>query len=296
MVDGDPTGEALDIPLVDATDTPEEIIRIRQRLADLDAERAMLAHELETLQQKPAPDPHAAGRVAFSDAPVTNNSSSTEKIELFRRLFAGRPDVFPARWENLKTGRSGYSPACSNKWAKGICGKPNVKCRECPHQAFVPPSEDNIEKHLRGGDARSGDFVAGVYPLLQDETCWFLAADFDKDSWADDARALLSTCHAKGIAAALERSRSGNGGHAWIVFSEPVPARTARQMGSAQITETMEKCPEIGFTSYERFFPSQDTMPLGGFGNLIALPLQRKAREVDNSVFVDKGLRPYDDQ
>ena len=155
-----------------------------------------------------------------------------------------------------------------------------MKCGECPHQAFIPPSEDIIEKHLRGGDVRSGDFVAGVYPLLQDETCWFLAADFDKESWADDAWALLDTCHAKGIAAALERSRSGNGGHVWIFFSEPVPARTARQLGSALITETMERRPEIGFASYDRFFPNQDTMPLGGFGNLIALPLQRKAREI----------------
>jgi hypothetical protein len=196
-----------------------------------------------------------------------------EKVELFRQLFAGRPDVFPVRWENRKDGRTGYSPSCSNEWAKGICGKPKVKCGDCPHQAFIPYSEDIIDKHLRGGDARSIDFVAGVYPLLQDETCWFLAADFDKESWADDTRALLATCRAKGIAAALERSRSGNGGHVWIFFSEPVPAKIARQLGAALITETMENRPEIGFTSYDRFFPNQDTMPIGGFGNLIALPL-----------------------
>ena len=274
----------------------EEIARIRQRLADLDAERIALTRDLEALEQTWISGSCAAGEPSFADAPVTNNSSSAEKIGLFRRLFAGRPDVFPLRWENRKIGRSGYSPACSNEWAKGICGKPKVKCGECPHQAFVPPSEDVIEKHLRGGNVRSGDFVAGVYPLLHDETCWFLAADFDKESWADDARALLDTCHAKGIAAALERSRSGNGGHVWIFFSEPVPARTARQLGSALITETMEKRPEIGFTSYDRFFPNQDTMPVGGFGNLIALPLQRKARESGNSVFVDKDLKPYDDQ
>jgi superfamily II DNA or RNA helicase len=282
--------------LVDENNVSEEIARIRRRLADLDAERGRLEHELETLEQKRTSDSRPSERPSFADAPVTNNSSSLEKIELFGRLFAGRPNVFPVRWENKKTGRSGYSPACSNEWAKGICGKPKVKCGECPHQAFIPPSEDIVEKHLRGGDGRSGDFVAGVYPLLQNETCWFLAVDFDKESWADDARALLDTCHAKGIAAALERSRSGNGGHVWIFFSEPVPARIARQMGSALITETMEKHPEIGFTSYDRFFPNQDTMPLGGFGNLIALPLQRKARESGNSVFIDEDLRPYDDQ
>lgn len=288
--------EAWAANLAGKDDASEEVARIRQRLAALDAERAALMRELETLEQKLISKSHAAERLSFSVAPVTNNSPSIEKVEVFRRLFAGRPDVFPARWDNRKTGRSGYSPACSNEWVKGICGKPKVKCGECPHQAFIPPSRDIIETHLRGGDARSSDFVAGVYPLLQDETCWFLAADFDKDSWADDARALLDTCHAKGIAAALERSRSGNGGHVWIFFAEPVPARAARQMGSALITETMEKRPEIGFTSYDRFFPNQDTMPLGGFGNLIALPLQRKAREIGNSVFVDKDLRPYDDQ
>lgn len=281
--------------LSDKGNASEEIARIRQRLADLDVERKVLERELETAE-KLISDSGTTEPLSFGDAPVTNNSPSIEKIGLFRRMFAGRPDVFPVRWENRKAGRSGYSPACSNEWAKGICGKPKVKCGECSHQAFIPPSGDIIEKHLRGGDGRSSDFVAGVYPLLQDETCWFLAADFDKESWVDDARALLDTCRANGIAAALERSRSGNGGHVWIFFSEPVPARTARQMGSALVTETMEKRPEIGFTSYDRFFPNQDTMPLGGFGNLIALPLQRKAREVGNSVFVDEDLRPYDDQ
>jgi hypothetical protein len=282
--------------LAEECTTSEEIARVRQRLAALDAERLALARDLEALEQKRISDRQAVELAKFADALVTSNSSSAEKIELFRSLFAGRPDVFPVRWKNRKTGSSGYSPACSNEWKKGICGKPKVRCGECPHQAFIPPDDDIIEKHLRGGATRSGDFVAGVYPLLQDETCWFLAIDFDKDNWADDARALLSACHAKGIGAALERSRSGNGGHIWIFFSDPIPARIARQMGSALITETMENRPEIGFTSYDRFFPNQDTMPLGGFGNLIALPLQRKAREVGNSVFVDNDLRPYDDQ
>lgn len=283
--------------MADADDTSGEIARIEQRLAVLDAERTALAQELAILQQKLISGRHqATERSAFANAPVTNSSSSAEKIELFRRLFAGRPDVFPVRWENRKTGAAGYSPACSNEWAKGICGKPKVKCGECAYQAFTPVSGDIIERHLRGGDPRSGDFVAGVYPLLQDETCWFLAADFDKESWADDTRSLLATCRAKQIPAALERSRSGNGGHVWIFFAEPVPARIARQLGAALITETMENRPEIGFTSYDRFFPSQDTMPLGGFGNLIALPLQRKARENGNSVFVDDNLRPHDDQ
>ncbi|MPZ30448.1 MAG: DEAD/DEAH box helicase [Rhodospirillales bacterium] len=230
---------------------------------------------------------------------MTASSSTTEKVAQFRRLFAGRSDVFPLRWENRKTAKSGYAPACANEWVRGICGKPQVKCGECPHQAFIPVSDAVIERHLRGGDGRGhsdADFVAGVYPLLPDENCWFLAADFDKENWMADASAMVDTCHTKGVPAALERSRSGNGGHIWIFFSEPLPARTARQLGAAILTETMERRPEIGFASYDRFFPSQDTMPLGGFGNLIGLPLQRKARERGNSVFIDQDGRPYEDQ
>lgn len=158
-----------------------------------------------------------------------------------------------------------------------------------------------IQSHLQGRDRVSnrpspGSFTAGVYPMLPDETCWFLAADFDKQSWSRDAAAYLATCREKGVPAVLERSRSGNGGHVWIFFSEPIPAGEARRLGSYLLTETMERCPDIGFDSYDRFFPSQDNMPVGGFGNLIALPLQRLPRENGNSVFVDDTLRPHDDQ
>ena len=275
--------------------TAADLARVRERLASLDAERSQLQRELEALEVRLASErASVAIRPALDGAPVTNNSSSREKIELFRRLFAGRPDVFPVRWESSRSGRSGYSLACFNEWVKGICGKPKVKCGACPHQKFVPPDAGIIERHLRGG--QDGTFVAGVYPLLQDNTCWFLAIDFDKASWADDAIALIETCQAKAVPAGLERSRSGNGGHVWIFFLEPVSARVARQLGSALITETMEKRPEIGFTSYDRLFPNQDAVPLGGFGNLIALPLQHKARKVGNSVFVDAEMRPYDDQ
>lgn len=278
-----------------------EIERTRARLTAIETEGKELEAVLRDLLSRRAAVAllsHQPNTVA--DAPtVTAPSSSSEKVALFRRLFAGRPDVFPVRWENRKTAKFGYAPACANEWVRGICGKPQVKCGECPHQAFIPVTDDIIEKHLRSGDGArpsGGDFVAGVYPLLPDETCWFLAADFDEESWAADALAILETCRAKGVPAALERSRSGNGGHVWIFFSEPVSARTARQLGAAMLTETMERRPEIGFASYDRFFPSQDTMPVGGFDNLIALPLQRRAREHGNSVFIDKDLRPYDDQ
>lgn len=280
----------------DADAIEQEMGRLRRRLRDLDAERTDLEVTLAALERQQSALNQPARILPSTGATVTGSSPASAKIALFRSLFVGRPDVFPVRWENRKAGRAGYSPACFNEWAKGGCGKPKVKCGECPHQAFIPFSDETIERHLRGDDGRSGDFVAGVYPLLPDETCWFLAADFDKEAWTEDARAFLETCRQRGITAALERSRSGNGGHVWIFFRVPVPARIARQMGAALITETMEKRPEISFSSYDRFFPNQDTMPLGGFGNLIALPLQRRARDVGNSVFVDENLTPYEDQ
>jgi hypothetical protein len=285
---------------MNSRENDDEIARVRAQLRLLDVERVRLEGRLAKLERLPNLIVRAGNSTSVAaPATVTAASATSDKVALFRRLFAGRSDLFPIRWENRKTGKAGYAPACANEWVKGICGKPQVKCGQCPNQAFISVSDETIERHLRGGDkdrSSTGDFVAGVYPLLCDETCWFLAADFDKESWAADTTAMLETCRAKGIPAALERSRSGNGGHIWIFFSEPIPARTARQLGSAIVTETMERRPEIGFGSYDRFFPSQDTMPIGGFGNLIALPLQRGAREHGNSVFVDEGFRPYEDQ
>jgi hypothetical protein len=138
--------------------------------------------------------------------------------------------------------------------------------------------------------------VAGIYPILADGSCKLVAADFDGEHWAVDALAFFETCHLRGVPAALERSRSGEGGHVWVFFSRPIPARDARQLGAVLITETMERRPEVGFKSYDRLFPSQDNVPKGGFGNLIALPLQRRARDYGNSVFVDRHLHAYRDQ
>jgi hypothetical protein len=278
------------------TDSKVQIEKIRLRLAALKQEQAALEAELGALQRAQS-KPKASGVAANQSSIGALNAS--EKVALFRCLFSGRTDVFPLRWENKRTQRAGYAPACTNEWVKGVCGKPQVKCGECPNQAFIPVTDQVIEHHLRGDDGmgrRNGDYVAGVYPLFPDETCWFLAADFDGESWVEDALAYVETCRAKDVPAALERSRSGNGGHVWIFFSAPVPARLARQLGALLITETMERRPEIGFASYDRFFPSQDTMPIGGFGNLIALPLQRDARAQGNSVFVDCDLRPHEDQ
>ena len=205
--------------------------------------------------------------------------------------------MFPRRWENAQSGKAGYAPVCRNEWVRGVCGKPQVKCGECPNQAFVPFGDDVLRSHLTGKAAGNPvDFTAGVYPMLPDETCWFLAADFDKKSWKQDVAAFRDTARAKGIPVAIERSRSGNGAHAWIFFREPVGASDARRLGALLVTATMDRCPDIGFDSYDRFFPSQDTMPAGGFGNLIALPFQSRPREKGNSVFIDDDFCPYEDQ
>ena len=227
---------------------------------------------------------------------VDRTSSSEAKIALFRSLFRGRDDVYPRRFESRKTGRAGYAPACANEWVRGVCEKPRIKCAECPNRRFLPVTDDVIRWHLSGCDAEGQPFVAGVFPLLQDETCFFLAVDFDKAGWRDDAAAFRETCCDLNLPVALERSRSGRGAHVWLFFDEAIPAALARRLGSHVLTETMERRPEIGLDSYDRLFPSQDTMPQGGFGNLIALPLQRAPRKQDNTVFLDSAFVPWPDQ
>ena len=275
-------------------DIARQIAALKGRLIALDQERSEIAERLGVLERSKAQD--EAEQPAHA-ASVTMASPTVEKIALFRGLFRGREDVLPRRWENLKTGKAGYAPICRNEWVRGACGKPQIKCGECPNQAFVPVGDDIFRSHLAGKSAgTSVDFIVGVYPMLPDETCWFLAADFDKKSWMQDVAAFRDTARTKGVPIAIERSRSGNGAHAWIFFDEPVSAADARRLGSLLVTATMDRCPEIGFDSDDRFFPSQDTMPAGGFGNLIALPLQNRPRENGNSVFADDEFRPYEDQ
>ena len=227
---------------------------------------------------------------------VDRHSAASAKIALFRSLFRGRDDVYPRRFESRKTGKSGYAPACANEWVRGICEKPRIKCAVCPHRRFLPVTDDVVRWHLSGRDGEGQPFVAGVYPLLLDETCYFLAVDFDKAGWQADAVAFLHGCRRLGLVGALERSRSGRGGHVWLFFEEVIPSVLARRLGSHLLTEAMEDRPDIGLDSYDRLFPSQDTLPQGGFGNLIALPLQRRPRDQGNSVFVDDDLVPWADQ
>ena len=268
-------------------------------LAKLDSQRSELLEQIAELRQAERTIVSSGSAQANIPLSVTNQSSQEAKIALFRSLFRGRDDVYPKRFESLKTGKKGYQPVCRNEWVKGICEKPRIRCEDCVHRQFLPVTDDVIRNHLLGTDPqdRTGrDFTIGIYPMLSDETCWFLAVDFDKVSWQEDAQAFLETCRLFNVPAAVERSRSGNGGHIWFFFSEPVAAMLARKMGTFLLTQTMERRPEIGLDSYDRFFPSQDTLPRGGFGNLIALPLQKKPRESSNSLFVDEKFNPYQDQ
>ncbi|MCF8077840.1 MAG: helicase, partial [Desulfobacterales bacterium] len=278
----------------------EQIKSIKGQLSDLDAKREELKQALDhLLAQKYSIAEHKETFGDSSPVAVTRNSHENKKIGLFRSLFRGRDDVYPKRFESKRSGKSGYQPVCRNEWVRPVCQKPRIKCGNCENRDFVSLSDDVIRKHLIGfdpADPRRQEFVIGVYPMLPDETCWFLAVDFDKATWKEDAGIYLETCTEFGVPAALERSRSGNGGHIWIFFVETIPAKLARQLGAFMLTQAMESRPEMGFDSYDRFFPSQDTLPKGGFGNLIALPLQGRAREGDNSLFIDRNGTPYSDQ
>lgn len=274
-------------------------VRLRtfdQQLADKQHECAQLHAEnarLIALLEK-----HGISHLAELSIPVPPamparsnlNLSTEEKIALFRRLFRGRTDVYPVRWVNKDGTRSGYTPACGNEWKVGLCDKKRVKCSDCGNRLLLPLDGRVFYDHL------TGEHVVGVYPLLTDDTCHFLSVDFDEADWRDDVKAFAVSCRELGVPVAIEISRSGAGAHAWIFFSSAVPARDARRLGSAIISHTCARTRQLKLESYDRLFPNQDTMPKGGFGNLIALPLQKEAREKGFSIFVDEALQPHPDQ
>jgi len=271
-----------------------KIAEVEQQIVHLRKEQEEAETKLSLLRTRLAPDDdettYKPKHPAEDPVSTAANLTPDEKITLFLRLFKGREDVYPKLWQNQKTGKKGYSPACSNEWVRGVCQKPRVKCGECPNQAFIPVTVDTVRDHLQGRH------VIGAYPIQKDETCWFLAADFDKEAWQDDVFAFTETCRRLDVPYAIERSRSGNGAHVWFFFSSPVPAATARKMGSYLITETMSRRHQLSMASYDRLFPNQDTLPKGGFGNLIALPLQYHARQQGNTLFLNDELEPVPDQ
>ncbi len=226
---------------------------------------------------------------------INKYSTTVEKIALFKRLFHGREDVYAKRWQSKTTGRSGYQPVCENEWVDGLCDKKSYKCSACPNRKLSPLNDMAIYDHLAGKDEYGRD-VIGIYPMLEDDTCRFLCADFDESDYIKDALSYRSVCDEWQIPVAIERSRSGNGAHVWIFFENKIAAVSARKLGTIILTRAMDKRGELAFQSYDRLFPNQDTMPSGGFGNLIALPLQGLARKNGNSVFVDENFTPNSDQ
>jgi superfamily II DNA or RNA helicase len=275
-----PTGDERDAIMLAIADTEKVIARV----AEEQAERERQLSELRTrLAQWNEPIPRSAALAA------SHTMRPDSKVELFLSLFRGRTDVYPTRFVRKRDGQAGYAPDCRNKFVKGVCDLPKVKCGECANQAFRPFDAAAVREHLLG------KHVMGVYPLLENDSCWFLAADFDEGTWRDDVSAFVATARRAGLPLAIERSRSGKGAHVWFFFSSPVTAASARKMGCHLLTETMANRHELSMRSYDRLFPSQDTMPRGGFGNLIALPLQAGPRKEGNSIFLDDGLAPIAD-
>ncbi len=214
-------------------------------------------------------------------AEVTQASPPAEKLELVRSLFGARSDAYAQRWENQTTNKSGWSPAVQGGWSN--------KHRKATD--YLPLTDEVIASHLRG------DATIGIYPLLRDDACTLLACDFDDGSWALDALAFMDRCHTAGVPAVLERSRSGDGAHVWVFFTAPVSATAARAMGIGLLREAMTLRAELDLASYDRFFPSQDFMPKGSFGNLIALPLHGERARHGCTVFLDPTtMEPWPDQ
>ncbi len=266
----------------------QHLADLRLKLTALTTELAKTEDELVALESD--------GGLALEETSRAAQIPRTpaEKIALFLDLFGTRRSVYPKRWENSKTGKSGYSPACDNdsfaNRLNKICQKPKVKCSECPHQNFPALDERAVEAHLRGTN------TLGVYAIGIDDTCRFLAADFDGEGWWEDVLAYREAAERAGVTIAIERSRSGKGAHAWIFFAEPVPAAAARRLGTILVARASALRPALGLGTYDRLFPNQDTLPVGGFGNLIALPLAKLPRQQGNTLFVDSRMAAFEDQ
>jgi hypothetical protein len=254
---------------------------LEAELQRLRAENARLLRllELSPAQARP-PAPTQTGIFHTQPGPVTGASSARDKVRFFRSLFAARPDVYATRWENLRTGRSGWVPAVVGGWRKGT------------RRPYLRLTDDAITAHL------VGDVHLGLYPLLDGDQCHWLAADFDGPAAMLDALAYLKAARAIGVPVALEVSRSGIGAHAWIFFAGVVPAGTARRLGAGLLREAIAMRGRMDLSSYDRLFPSQDVLPAsGGVGNLIAAPLQGRSRKEGATVFLDLGtLEPFEDQ
>ncbi|KGA96752.1 type III restriction endonuclease subunit R [Alkalihalobacillus alcalophilus ATCC 27647 = CGMCC 1.3604] len=268
-------------------DIQEQLNQALQEVERLKKENIQLKKELYKAQGR-----NTLSSPAFNLMKKESGFSPKEKaaITLFMNLFRGRADVFAQRWESNTTGKSGYSPGCENEWDKKLCQKPKIKCQDCSHRLFNPLTPKVIYEHLIGKK------TIGIYPLLEDNSCYFLALDFDKKEWQEDVHSFIKTCKDVGLPYHIERSRSGEGAHVWFFFENAISASLARKLGMTLLSRTREKRFEIGVDSFDRMFPNQDVLPQGGFGNLIALPLQKQARNKGNSVFVNDSFEEYKNQ
>jgi len=268
---------------VRAAGLAEEVASLRTLTARLQAENARLLRLLElTPQQAAPPGPVQMGFFDARPGPVDRRSPPEVKVDFFGQLFAARRDIYALRWENARTGKAGWLPAVRNGWRKGVRHE---------QRDYLPLTREVIRAHL------SGETHIGLYPLLDGDLCNWLAADFDGQAAILDALAYLKAARTWSVPAALEVSRSGVGAHAWVFFTAPVPAETARRLGTALLREAMALRGHMNLASYDRLFPAQDVLPSGGVGNLIAAPLHGKARQDGVTVFLDLAtMEPRDDQ
>ena len=254
----------------------------------------MLSEEIIRIKKEESAKPEQVKMKCDIDK---KSMSLDDFIQLYRELFYGRQDVFATRWDNVKVGTHGYAPKCKNEWVDGICGKKQkIKgaCKKCVYKENQPIADIHFKNHFTGAGRNA--ITLGIYPLLENETCKFLAIDFDKGNWKSEILAAKEVYREYGIESYIERSRSGNGGHLWIFFEDEIESKTARTLGIKVLETAMNRMGIMKFDSFDRLFPNQDRMPQGGYGNLIALPLQRQAVENQNSVFVDDSFQMYSSQ
>ena len=221
---------------------------------------------------------------------IVGNLSLDEKIDIFMDYFRGRDDVYPYLCINkYDSSKKYYILSCSNEWKNGVCNKIMGKsCKSCQYRENKPITRKTIEKHLYHNS------TIGIYPMLEDETCYFLALDFDdkknENHIKEDVLAFASTCDKYEIPIGIERSRSGHGIHVWIFFQDKIKAQIARKLGSLLLSKTMNIRDSLQIESFDRMFPNQDFMPKGGYGNLIALPFQTEPARYGNSIFIDRNF------
>ena len=250
-------------------------------------------------------DPDQGARIKKFD--VTDKIAS----DFFMMFCRGRKDLYDLRYTNPKTGKNGYYTQCFNRWDRGchIQKKDGVRCKDCELRAYKPVTLPLIKAHMNGTDPNGNDVVA-IYPMLENNLCQLLVFDFDNhakgaeqedyanidDGWKEEINALRRICKNLDVDAVVERSRSGRGAHLWIFFKEMIPARLARKFGFALLEKGAESVNLKSFKYYDRMIPTQDALPEGGLGNVIALPLQGMALKSGNSAFVDENWNAYEDQ